>query len=77
MTKRITFEGVEVEYDDSQLNKWSVMKQLVTVDGQFVAMDKILCGKSDAIAEALGDDITKMSELISHIGAANGNTGKN
>lgn len=77
MTKKIKFNDINVEYDDSQLNKWSVQKQLTTIDGQFSAMDKILCGKSDEIAEKLGDSMEEMTELLQRIVAINGNTAKN
>lgn len=77
MTKTISFEGIEVEYDDSQLNKWSIQKQLTTLDGQFVALDRIFCGKSDEIAEKLGDDMGQMMSLLQRVVAVNGNAGKN
>ncbi len=77
MTKTIDFDGATIEYDDAKLNSWSVQKRLVTAAGQFEAMDEILCGKSDEVAQRLGDSMERMTELLSRIVAINGNAGKN
>lgn len=77
MVKSLNFDGIEVEYDDSQLNKWSVQKQLATAGGQFEAMDKILCGKSDEVAEKLGDEAPRMTELLQRIATVENLTAKN
>lgn len=77
MTKTIDFEGVKVKYDDAELNKWSTQKQLTTYEGQFPALDRILCGKSDEVAEKLGDSMEAMQQLLQRIVAISGNTGKN
>lgn len=77
MVKTIEFDGEAVEYDDSQLNRWSVQKKLIDPAGQFEALDEILCGKSDEVAQRLGDSMERMTELLSRIVAINGNAGKN
>lgn len=60
----LSFEGIEVEYNPSALNSWKVQK-LIAQGGiaTFEALDIILCGKADEIAEKLGDDMGKMVEL--------------
>lgn len=78
MSKTINYEGVKVTYDDSAINKWSICKKLAfggkeTLD----AIDTILCGKSDEVAEKLGDDISKMNDLLERIVTISGNAGKN
>lgn len=77
MVKKIDFEGIKVEYDDSELSKWSTQKQLTSYDTQFQALDRILCGKSDAIAEKLGDSMETMMQLIQRIVEISGNIAKN
>lgn len=60
----LSFEGIEVEYSPSALNSWKVQK-LIAQGGiaTFEALDIILCGKADEIAEKLDDDMGKMVEL--------------
>ncbi len=77
MVKKINFDGIDIKYDDAQLNKWSVQKDLTRFDKQFDALDRILCGKSDEVAEKLGDDMDKIMELLQRITATSGNAGKN
>lgn len=77
MIKKINFEGVEIEYDDSALHKWSVMKAFASGTGTFDAWDQILCGKSDEVAAKLDDSLDKMNEVIQRITAIEGNAGKN
>lgn len=77
MTKTIDFEGLAVQYDDSQLNRWSVLKKLSDPTKSFGAIDLILCGRSDEVAEALGDDFGRMTKLLEAITAIEGNAGKN
>lgn len=65
-----TFRGVEVPYDFKALHRWSVQKALTGAKGPapfFDAIDQVLCGKSDEVAEALGDDTDVMGELMSEL----------
>ena len=65
MAHTIEFEGIEVEYDPKKLNSWKVQKMIAKGgEGPFDALDVILCGKSDEVAEQLGDDASKMTELV-------------
>lgn len=60
-------EEISVKYDNSALHKWSVMKALSSGSNTFQAWDKILCGKSDEVAEKLGDSMDEMQELLNRI----------
>lgn len=60
----LSFEGIEVEYNPSALTSWKVQKKIAQGGfATFEALDIILCGKADEVAEQLGDDIGKMVEL--------------
>lgn len=70
---QFTFEGQTISYDAKALHSWRVQKQLTLGGaGAYDAVDAILCGKSDEVAELLGDDADKMVELLSALGAITG-----
>ena len=76
MAHKHTFKGVEVSYDHKMLHKWSIQKALTGAKGPqefFEAIDKVLCGRSDEVAEALGDDTDAMGELMSELVAIDPN----
>lgn len=73
----ISYEGVDVAYDPSQLERWSVVKALSSPTTMFGALDAILCGRSDEVAEALGDSMEAMEGLLERIVAASGAAAKN
>lgn len=81
----IKLDGVTVEYDANALKRWSVQKKIARSlsDPQkgayeaYEAYDVILCGKSDEVAEKLGDDGEKMAELVQRIVAVVGGDAKN
>lgn len=77
MSKTITYKGHKIKYDDAEVHKWSTLRQLSSPDGQFDAIDRILCGKADEVAEKLGDDFEEMMGLLGQISAVEGNAGKN
>lgn len=69
----ITFEGHEITYDAKALKSWKVQKKLARGGADaYDAVDIILCGKSDAVAEMLGDDADKMTELLVMLGSLSG-----
>lgn len=67
--KTITHEGVKVAYDPAAFKSWRFMKSLSHRDTQFDAIDILLCGKSDEVAEKLGDSIDAMTSLLTAITA--------
>ncbi len=67
--KTITHEGVKVAYDPAAFKSWRFMKSLNSRDTQFEAIDILLCGKSDEVAEKLGDSIDAMTSLLTAITA--------
>lgn len=77
MIKGIDFEGIHVNYDDSLLHSWSFMKGINDPQKQFSSMDDLLCGKSDEVAEQLGDSMDKMTDLLGRIVTIEGNAAKN
>lgn len=77
VVKVINFDGVEIEYEDSLFHRWSFLKGLHESSRQFSCMDELLCGKSDQVAEKLGDDMDRMTALLERIATIEGNTGKN
>lgn len=77
MSKTISFNGKKIKYDEAEIHKWSTMKELASGTGTFDAIDRILCGKSDEVAQSLGDDVSAMHELIDKIATVEGNAGKN
>lgn len=67
--KTITHEGVKVAYDPAAFKSWRFTKQLANRATQFEAIDVLLCGKSDEVAEQLGDSVEAMAALITAITA--------
>lgn len=69
----ITFEGHEIAYDEKKLHSWKVQKQLAKGGADaYDAVDAILCGKSDEVADLLGDDADKMADLLVMLGSLSG-----
>ena len=77
----LKYEGIEIKYDATALKKWSVQKKMAHAAtdpaGAFDAYDAVLAGKSDEIAEKLGDDIDKMADVIQRIATIVGGDAKN
>ena len=59
---RIEFRGVEVEYDEKCLNSYTWQKRVAKNDP--AAIERLLLGKDEEVAEQLGDDMDTMTELL-------------
>lgn len=68
-TKTVEFEGVKVAYDPTVFKSWKFLKTLNRRETQFDALDLLLLGKSDEIAEQLGDSFDSMTKLLTMITA--------
>ena len=67
--RTIEFRGVNVEYDETCVNSWKWNKALASGDDKrgTAAIERLLLGKDEEVADALGDDINVMGELIGAI----------
>lgn len=67
--RTIEFRGVTVEYDETCVNSWKWNKALASGDDKrgTAAIERLLLGKDEEVADALGDDINVMGELIGEI----------
>lgn len=76
--KTITFRKHKVTYDADAITSWRVQK-LMAAGGlsSFEAVDVILCGKSDEVADLIGGSMDDMAELITAIVALEGKQAKN
>lgn len=71
----ISFEGHDITYDAKALKSWKVQKKLARGGADaYDAVDIILCGKSDDVAEMLGDDADKMTSLLVMLGSLSGDS---
>lgn len=77
--KTIKYQGHEIEYDERKLRSWKVQRMIAAngAAGAFDAVDAVLCGRADDVAELLGDDIDVMGELLNIIIDAEGGMAKN
>lgn len=78
--KTIVFRGIEVEYNERLLKSWKFQRRFAAAEGAeqvFMTADELLLGKSDEIAEQLGDDIEVMGELLTAIGSKMAGEAKN
>ena len=64
----ITFEGMEFEYDENSVRKYSVLKAMSNYQENpasvFKAFEIVFAGHDEEYAELLDDSIDKMSELF-------------
>lgn len=76
--RTIEFRGVIVEYDEKCIKSWKWQKALASGDEArgVRAIENLFLGKDEEIADALGDDIETMGELIAAITQEN-RQGKN
>lgn len=66
----IQFEGHTIKYDSKAVHSWKWQKVLAKGgSGAYDAVDAILCGKSDEVAELFEDDADKMMQLLTAIGS--------
>lgn len=76
--KTIHFKKKTFTYDGDALMSWRVQRLIAQGgSGSFDAIDAILCGKADEVAEALGGGIDEMAELVTAIVALEGGKAKN
>lgn len=67
-TAMVEFKGKKIKYDKSAIRSWKVQRALVQPGpGMYEAIDKILLGKADEVAEGLGDDVQEMTALLTAI----------
>ena len=67
--RTIEFRGITVEYDEKCIRSWKWNKALACGDDKrgTAAIERLLLGKDEEVADALGDDIDVMGELIGEI----------
>lgn len=71
--RTIEFKGVKVQYDEKVLYSWKWQKKLASGNpgAGMAAVEELLMGKDEEIADALGDNIETMGELVAAISEAN------
>lgn len=76
--KVITFKKHKVKYDADAIGSWRVQR-LMAAGGSsaFEAVDIILLGRSDEVADLVGGGMDDMAELITAIVALEGGAAKN
>lgn len=67
--RTIEFKGVKVEYDETCVKSWKWQKAVNSGDGAkgVEAINRLLMGKDEEVAEQLGDDFDTMTELLGAI----------
>lgn len=77
--KTIKFQGHEIVYDERKLRSWKVQRMIASngAAGAFDAIDAVLCGRADEVAELLDDDIDLIGEMLNAILDAEGGMAKN
>lgn len=76
--KSIKHKGIEIEYSAEAVHGWAIQRRLARGGNDaFEAVDTILNGKADDIAELLGGSMDAMTELINAIAEAEGTDAKN
>ena len=71
--RTIEFKGVKVDYDETCIRSWKWQKAVNSGDParSVAAIERLFAGKDEDIADALGDDIEVMGELLAAITADN------
>lgn len=77
--REIEFKGITVQYDEKCLKSWKWQKALASGEDKrgVAAIERLLLGKDEEIADQLGDDIDVMGELIAAIVGDGGRVEKN
>lgn len=75
----IKFLGKTVEYNENALKSWKLQRKIAggKPADMFDAIDVLLGGDADAVAEEFGDDINVMGQLVSAIIEQAGGDAKN
>ncbi len=64
----IEYGGKKIKYDAAAVKSWKMQRKLAAGGaGMFEALDVILLGKADEIAEVLGDSVEEMTSLLTAI----------
>lgn len=76
--KSVKYDGHEVEYSHEAVHSWSVQRRIARGGSDaFDAIDAILGGRADEVAEELGGSMEAMSALMDAIAEAEGADAKN
>ena len=77
--REIEFKGITVQYDEKCLKSWKWQKALASGEDKrgVAAIERLLLGKDEEIADQLGDDIDVMGGLIAAIVGDGGRVEKN
>lgn len=77
----IEYDGHKIAYDANAIRRISVLRKLSTYEtnpaAYFEAIDQILMGKLDEVAEVVGDSFEDLNEIVNLIGLAAGGEAKN
>lgn len=81
MLKKIAFEDMEFEYDPQEAKSYRNMKRIARAKddmaGFFDAFEAIFAGHDEEYADMLGNDFTKLGELVSAVVSNEGEPAKN
>lgn len=81
MTKTISFDGHDFEYDPKEAVSYKNIKRMARAQKDpyafFEVAEAIFCGKDEEYAEVLGNDISKLGELVGQVISNEGDTAKN
>lgn len=76
--KTLKFRDHEIEYSAEAVRGWSVQRRIARGGSDaFDAIDAILGGKADDVAELIGGSMDDMGELMQAIAEAEGADAKN
>lgn len=77
--RTVEFEGIKVQYDETRTKSYKWQKKAMSGDpGRTMsAMEELLCGKDEEVADQLGDDADAMSRLFEAVLADIGSKAKN
>lgn len=66
--KTIHWKKKTITYDGDALMSWKVQRLIAKGgEGSFDAIDVLLCGKADEVAEEIGGTVDAMAELVTAI----------
>lgn len=71
--RTIEFKGVKVQYDEKLPHSWKWQKKLASGNSAagIAAIEELLLGKDEEVADALGGEMETMGELVAAIVDAN------
>lgn len=82
-SSNVTFDykDVKVTYDSSEVHSWKTQRALASGEHDpyhlCEAIDRVLCGKADEVADEIGGTIDAMVDLMSTISEREGGSAKN